>query len=126
MRDYLEGIRSGNPALIADTVKILARMASKGFGVCCLTTKPDNLPMWAHYADNHEGVCYQFDLSGHASHALDGSVRSPCFPFTFLKPIRYQEKYRTILPEEEIREDVFLAKSKIWEYESEWRALARV
>ena len=58
VRAYFEGIHSGDPALIAHTVKTLAHMASEGFGVCCLTTKSDNLPMWAHYADNHEGVCY--------------------------------------------------------------------
>jgi hypothetical protein len=31
-------------------------------GVLCLTASPDNIPMWAYYADNHKGCCIVFEL----------------------------------------------------------------
>ena len=33
------------------------------FGISCFTTKHDNFLMWSHYADNHRGVCLEFDFS---------------------------------------------------------------
>lgn len=123
-KDYREKIRSNDPATIADAVDMLANDAIKGFGVCCLTEKPDNLPMWAHYASAHEGVCYWFDLKAHPMHTRSESGGPHCFPFTFLRQVKYQGKYRAILPSDEIRENRFLVKSRMWEYESEWRSLA--
>ncbi|WP_444906683.1 DUF2971 domain-containing protein [Microbulbifer sp. SSSA008] len=32
-------------------------------GVLCLTTKPDNLLMWSHYAQNHEGFVLELDIT---------------------------------------------------------------
>jgi hypothetical protein len=31
-------------------------------GVLCLTLERSNIPMWAHYADNHQGYCVVFEL----------------------------------------------------------------
>ena len=123
-KDYWEKIRSNDPAAIANAVSIMENDASKGFGVCCLTEKPDNLPMWAHYASGHEGVCYRFDLRAHPVRTRSESGSPRCFPFTFLRRVEYREKYRTVSSSDKIREDRFLVKSRMWEYESEWRALA--
>ena len=125
IREHMDRIRAGDPAYISYLVDREADDASKGFGVCCLTEKPDNLPMWAHYADNHEGGCYCFDLTKHAAYARQPENNHICFPFTFLRRLKYKKEYRTFLPEEAIREEVFLVKSKMWESENEWRALAR-
>ena len=27
-------------------------------GICCLTTRNDNLLMWSHYANSHTGLCF--------------------------------------------------------------------
>ena len=125
MRTGVDRIRAGDSAYISDFVDRVADDASKGFGVCCLTDKPDNLPMWAHYADNHEGVCYWFDLKKHAGYAHK-LVNPHCRPFTFLRRAKYRKRYRTLLPDVKLNEDFFLVKSKMWEYESEWRALVSV
>lgn len=76
-KDYWEKIRSNDPAAIDNAVSIMANDASKGFGVCCLTEKPDNLPMWAHYASDHEGVCYRFDLRAHPVRTRSESAPPP-------------------------------------------------
>ena len=33
----------------------------KSSGMCCFTESFDNILMWAHYADNHQGICVAFD-----------------------------------------------------------------
>jgi hypothetical protein len=33
------------------------------FGISCFTAKYDNFLMWTHYADDHRGVCLEFDFS---------------------------------------------------------------
>ncbi len=36
--------------------------AQNSFCVLCLSSKPDNLLMWSHYADSHKGICVGFGL----------------------------------------------------------------
>ena len=71
--------------------------------------------MWAHYANNHAGVCveYDFDTVNNAS------------PFGCI-PVRYTDDYRYLLNTNDISEDVanylqFFTKSKEWKNEKEWR-----
>jgi len=37
------------------------KMTYNKFGICALTSKSDNLLMWAHYAKNHTGFCVGLD-----------------------------------------------------------------
>ena len=130
VRGSLERMSAGNSEDMSLLIQATEKQ-SEEFGVFCFAENPDNLPMWAHYADNHEGVCYRFDLSQHVFRALDGSKRPPCFPFTFLGKVAYRKKYRTLSPEsfkpgnEEYLRSLFLSKSDMWEYEGEWRAIMR-
>lgn len=34
-----------------------------GHGATCLTTEFKNIPMWAYYADNHKGICLEFEFN---------------------------------------------------------------
>lgn len=82
-------------------------------GVCCFTTKPDNLLMWAHYADEHKGVCLEFDLLADLE--------------AFMLP--HQVNYSTGYPYIDyldIERDVsrlIYQKSTDWMYEDEYRVL---
>jgi hypothetical protein len=81
--------------------------------------------MWSHYADNHKGICIGYDTS-----SLPG-VTSP-------KKINYN-KPRTISmslikewilkkstsAKDEIKQSFFFTKSSEWEYEQEWRDIAK-
>jgi hypothetical protein len=31
-------------------------------GVLCLAESPTNIGLWAHYGDNHRGICFEFDF----------------------------------------------------------------
>lgn len=79
-------------------------------GVCCFTTKKDNLLMWSHYADSHKGVCYEFDTQ-----FLPGLV-----------PIIYSSEYPIIrLYDKNSYRNAIFTKSKDWSYEEEWRMVAK-
>jgi hypothetical protein len=82
-------------------------------GVYCVSTKPDDILMWAHYADFHRGVCLVFDgtlaLMAHAQKVAYRHDRAPLNP--------YEDS------QEVMAEKALLTKSEQWKYESEWRLL---
>lgn len=87
----------------------------KSHGLLCFCRSWRNPVMWAHYAENHTGVCYGFDVD----------------PKTFID-VRYvsERLYPNITPEnflEQIGEqqmvDLFATKYIHWSYEEEVRLL---
>ncbi len=74
--------------------------------------------MWAHYADNHKGICLGFDLPIGSE---DGD------PYAY--KIKYKKKLipmdsRVFTDEayrQKMREIASKTKSKHWKYEKEWR-----
>ena len=92
-------------------------------GICCLSAKCDSLPMWAHYANDHKGVCFVFNLSNYEE-MPNPNIKQGCFPFSIVQKIEYRTK---ILGREEALNGQpyqhFFCKSEEWAYEQEWRAL---
>ena len=106
---YIEGLR--------DNIK-----------VCCFSEELNSMPMWAHYADNHTGICIEYDFS-----KLDYDDKFSKYIF----PIRYRrEKYditeflRKVF-EENAEERMYLLfflmqiKHLSWNYEKEWRIILK-
>jgi len=96
----------------------------KGFneniGVLALTEKPDNLLMWAHYAQNHKGFVLEFD----SEHKYFHQQLSSSDELRHIHKVRYSDKRPNIrISTFEDATDIFLTKSKEWEYEQEWRIL---
>ena len=61
-----------------------ARVAvDRRFGVCALGERADSILMWSHYADEHAGICIEFDTEAHAA------------AFPGLSPVRVQETTRS-------------------------------
>lgn len=106
------------PEAIAETEAIMA--ASHKFavadvtGVYCLTTKPNNLLMWAHYADHHKGICLEF--SGQI--ALEVGVPMKVEYSPLRTPI---EMYGGT--QQNALELSLCTKSSEWAYEDEWRLI---
>ncbi|WEK17888.1 MAG: DUF2971 domain-containing protein [Candidatus Pedobacter colombiensis] len=81
--------------------------------ICSFSEINDSLLLWSHYADQHKGICVEYDLVN------EDKIRP------FLQPIVYSEKIFKIGLLEEL--DIIrkigstLIKSKDWEYEAEWR-----
>ncbi len=90
-------------------------------GILSLSETPDNLLMWAHYAEEHTGFVLILDGS-HDFFKGDDSIQG------FAKPARVQyssNRPRTTI--EEVSElDLFFIKGSHWEYEKEWRYLKYV
>lgn len=84
-------------------------------GIVSLTTTNSNMLMWSHYA-NHKGFCVEWDIK-----KLGFNYHGPF-------PIHYTNEIKSFDIEEYggslsmlIQSNV---KSKVWEYENEWRLLA--
>lgn len=85
------------------------------FGVIALTPVNNNILMWAHYSNSHTGFCIGFH-----SEILFNKPDE----FGSGGPVSYQEKYPLISPLEDYTQQMIMQmyyKSKIWEYEKEYR-----
>ena len=80
-------------------------------GYFCMTAKPDNLLMWAHYSDSHKGVCVKFDILKDLE--------------SFMVPIKvdYNSQYIDFNCLTSDLLSVFRRKSPVWEYEDEYRII---
>ena len=91
-------------------------------GILSLSETPNNLLMWAHYAEGHTG----FVLVLEGSHDFFKGENSL---LGFAKPERVE--YRLELPrlaiedthKETVMSEIFFVKSLDWKYEKEWRYL---
>lgn len=90
------------------------------YGLYCLSEAFDNILMWSHYADNHQGFCLEF------------SSREPqSSPFPVSWRMTYQKDrpiVDTTVTADDIATDLIvrrglLTKSLDWAYEKEWRVL---
>lgn len=89
-------------------------------GILCLTEKQDNLLMWAHYTDSHQGFVLEFDGT---APFFDQRV-NPEDELRHLRKVKYSPHRPTLSVSEIEHFDVFLTKSQDWEYEQEWRMLS--
>jgi hypothetical protein len=122
---------------------LLAVHTSPYSRVCSLSANPYSMAMWSHYANGHQGVCLEFELS----------VGKPDnFPYPLEpKPVRYLEAamYVKVFSAEYLartlnrldgRADLaarkmdylytklrrlYLSKMSDWSYEHEWRIFGR-
>lgn len=84
------------------------------FGLLCLAKSPCNIGMWAHYGDNHKGICFEFDFKGNdfgSCLKVDYQVEAPTF--------NYFDHLDN--PRETFTKKIVTTKSKYWEHEQEYR-----
>ena len=90
-------------------------------GILSLSETPDNLLMWAHYAEGHRGFVLMFDGS-HDFFKGDRPVAG------FEKPKRVE--YSSDRPRMKINDPnmpaIFFIKGSPWTYEREWRYLKEI
>jgi len=89
-------------------------MVVERWRIYCLTQKKEMPLMWSHYANNHEGICLEFDTS------------APVFGNAF--KVQYEDTLPTldildITGEPSFR--ILVTKARDWDYEQEYRILAR-
>jgi hypothetical protein len=97
-------------------------------GVSCFTTKPGNSPMWAHYADNHQGICLEWDFPDIGEHFYLPDGVEKVIPLV-LQPVTYaNERPVTRMFDDSIQAggviaDSVITKSTDWKYEDEYRLI---
>jgi hypothetical protein len=90
------------------------------FKILCLTEDPKNVPMWAHYAENHKGVVFQFDKS----RLLDEHGEDKCFPVDYKTDFPSLKEYLDCLNDNhplKFPKLFYCRKHIAWKYEQEWR-----
>jgi hypothetical protein len=98
---------------IAQQDKKMSEILERTIGIYSLTTERNNFLMWSHYANSHKGICIGFDTM-----VLTDYVTK------FLGKVTYQKdlpKYRLFEVFNESFRRVYLTKSRIWQYEQEYR-----
>jgi hypothetical protein len=80
-------------------------------GVCCFTSQKDNMPMWAHYSDNHKGLMIEFDPNED-------------IPFFAGLKVKYTEKLSKVVFKKSFARTIYeicRIKHNTWSYEKEYR-----
>jgi hypothetical protein len=115
VEDYLKRI-------LAQRIQDELRQEFGSQGVLSLSERWNSVLMWSHYADDHRGVCIEFDTTdiGHSN----------------LKPVNYRASRRirasellkwkrdkSVEAERHVFDTYFFAKAGPWRHEKEWRAI---
>ena len=91
--------------------------------VICLSGRKDITSLWAHYADNHSGICIEYDLVNTKTKLF----KNLCFPIEYLddydltKDIKYSFNKNSF--DYNLKIKPLLLKAKDWSYEEEWRII---
>ncbi|EPZ5424657.1 DUF2971 domain-containing protein [Vibrio parahaemolyticus] len=95
------------------------RRGIEELGILSLASSNKNLLMWSHYAEDHKGMCLEFERK-------DGELLAD---FDSTQPIFYTDNHPTLSPKSLLdnsstlsnKKRILYSKSKHWEYEQEWR-----
>ena len=124
-----------DPATYIDKFVEVQAGARASVGVICFTSSGDNILMWSHYANNHEGICIEFDLE---NNFFNGKYKDSSFSvfsesklkdhyanIGIINEVKYSEERPTFLDPSEIsyNTEFWFVKSKNWAYENEYRIL---
>lgn len=90
-------------------------------GIACLSESDDSLLMWAHYANNHRGICVEYDLM-----KINTQLQFTPVPIIYSKD---RVCFNVLNPDNAGNDSVELfiksitSKSEEWSYEREWRII---
>ena len=92
--------------------------------IACLSERNDINPLWAHYADNHEGICIEYDFKNCDNLFL----KTFCFPVNYVEKSDVTDDLISLVVYKNSDKWLFLHKSANtksidWEYEKEWRII---
>lgn len=101
--------------------KKLKKVIRDYLGICSMSVKYDDILMWAHYADNNEGICIVFDKD-----ILTKYLKGDAYEVTYSKNITHANFIKSGNTGHIISDKIFfLDKLENWRYESEFRFVRR-
>lgn len=118
---------SKKPEYIIEYLEKGLKMFKSNLAVTCFSEQEDNMPMWANYADNHAGICIEYDFS---NLPIDSDFGKMLYPMVYEEErydisnilidqatARYQKNPYVLF-------FLTLMKHSSWRYEKEWRFIA--
>ena len=117
-REQKRNIKKTPLKRLEEKLKIEWKKHRINFGISCFSKTYDNILMWSHYADKHQGVCIGLEVD--ANKLLDDDFITFAVEYedTFV-PVPYFDK------DEKKRADVIMrylsTKASFWDYEQEIR-----
>ena len=114
--------------LAESTITLMRRLApsiarawlnaiDNAIGILSLSEVPDNLLMWSHYADQHNGIVIEFN----SRHPTLNRAGSEPKDFHSCLRVTYSRARTTILNHYNLAK--LLTKAEDWSYEKEWRII---
>ncbi len=102
--------------------KKLKRNYYEDIGIISFTEERSNQLMWAHYANNYNGIVLEFDSSNFKllkdeDYHEDLKLVKVMYP-EFFAPLQKSFKFA--------KETLLSSKTKSWSYENEWRIIAKL
>ena len=104
------------PNRIEFALKAMAAKALDEMGLLCLSGNGKSIPMWAHYADSHRGICLEFETSG--DYVFEGK---DYWEVNYSPDKHYQKFFEDDKDANQIILGLVLTKSPEWRSEQEYR-----
>lgn len=101
-------------AKIEEMSRTIFTEISARYRVYCLGPDVGNLLMWAHYADNHKGICLEFNTRD--------LVMCSALRVQYAKEFPIMRVYSRDIDD---NLQIFLNKADVWAYEREYRLIAQ-
>jgi len=113
---------------IRETSKSESRTVN-GLGICCFTSKPNNILLWSHYGDSHRGMVIGFDVKFPKNYVTTPPSRRLALGTENL--IGHNVEYASQRPvfhygiddNNTLLTKFALTKAKLWAYEEEIRVI---
>lgn len=122
--EYIPPINSKNIDELNNILYDMNENIKNKTSVVCLSERNDINPLWAHYADNHKGICIEYDLKN----CNNNFLKTLCLPIDYVEKRDNTRDLKSIIIDEDYENSLFIlktaiTKSKDWEYEQEWRII---
>ena len=133
LKDFLKKIESNeytNSDQLYEDFQSIATQAIEnysrdiqGIGILSLSEINDNILMWSHYAEQHQGVCLELERS--EDNILSNNNNTLPIRYSIKKPLitLSEEVLGDEKLKKEIKRSLVFTKSVDWSYEREWRVL---
>ena len=87
------------------------------YKIACFSENKDSIPMWAYYANNHQGICLEYDVQ-----SLTGDNAK--LKEAFCK-VHYSEYRPRDIDVDDGRNRALIVKGSQWAHEHEWRLICK-
>jgi len=127
--DYKTDIKAGEyyDLILASTIQNELMREMSEVGVLSLAKHWHCPLMWSHYADQHHGICIEYNTANHMCTKMHIAIQAVGYnkPRAIKASDLVEWKLRdSIEAKNTIRDIFFFVKAKPWRYEQEWRALS--